>query len=296
MRVYKNISKEFKVADGIKVIKAFPQPAMPLHIHDFNELTLITGGKGTHCTEDGEYRISQGDVFFIRSGSAHGYKETKDLHLINLVFFPEKLAMPLADIRNIPGYHAFFELEPDMRVQGTLKSKLTLASDEMHFIMPKIAELDIIMRSRQDGFIFIGTSYLMQIIYFLSKKYTESPRLESADPLRIGNVLSYIEKNYSRKISLDKMASMANMSRSSLLRAFLKMSGYPPVEYLLRLRMKKASELLHKTALPVSEIAGRCGFPDNNYFARQFKKMNGISPLQFRKNVSVSPQDNPLCK
>ncbi len=295
MKNYQNISRDYKVPDGLKIIKAFPQPPMELHTHDFNELTFITGGKGTHCTEDGEYRISLGDVFFIRSGSPHGYRDTKDLHLINVVFYPEKLSMPHSDIRNIPGYHAFFELEPGMRVKGTLKSKLTLSTDEMHFIMPKIAELDIIMRSRQDGFLFIGTAYLMQIIYFLSKKYTESPRLESADPLRIGNVLSYIEKNYSRKISLDKMASMANMSRSSLLRAFLKMSGYPPVEYLLRLKMKKASELLQKTSLSVSEIAARCGFPDNNYFARQFKKMNGMSPLQFRKNPPVSP-DNHLSR
>ena len=79
------------------------------------------------------------------------------------------------------------------------------------------------------------------------------------------------------------MAKLAGMSIRTLTRQFRNATGYPPKEYLLRLRLKKSVMLLLNPEMPISEIAERTGFSDSNYFCRQFRKHYGLSPQKYRK-------------
>jgi len=77
------------------------------------------------------------------------------------------------------------------------------------------------------------------------------------------------------------------MSRSNLMRVFRKATGQTPIEYLLRLRIQKAMELLRNSSLSITEIALEVGFNDSNYFTRQFRRVLGETPRSFRR-ASVS--------
>ena len=83
-------SREFFQDDDLKLelIERNPQIPFPLHTHDFSELVIVLSGTGIHFTYGDEYRIAPGDVFYIESGFAHGYKETQKLHLYNILFDP----------------------------------------------------------------------------------------------------------------------------------------------------------------------------------------------------------------
>ena len=70
---------------------------------------------------------------------------------------------------------------------------------------------------------------------------------------------------------------------STLTRQIRRATGYPPNEYLLRLRLKKSVMLLLNPELSISEIAERTGFSDSNYFCRQFRNHYGTSPQKYRK-------------
>jgi AraC-like DNA-binding protein len=74
------------------------------------------------------------------------------------------------------------------------------------------------------------------------------------------------------------------MSKSNLLAVFKEATGHSPIEYLIRLRLHNAAEMLASTSLSISEIAAECGFADSNYLTRQFRKIYNISPREFRKN------------
>lgn len=80
------------------------------------------------------------------------------------------------------------------------------------------------------------------------------------------------------------MADLASMSESSLTRAFKKYTGYSPGNYLIRLRIKKAETLLQREDQRISEVGSSVGFRDSNYFSRQFHRINGLTPRQYRKN------------
>ena len=99
---------------------------------------------------------------------------------------------------------------------------------------------------------------------------------------RLGELISLLENNYTEHWTIKKISKIASMAPSTLLPVFKKVTGYSPIDYLLQVKLSKAAELLRKTEEPISEIAQKCGFPDSNYFSRQFKKKYNLSPRDYR--------------
>ena len=71
---------------------------------------MILTGQGRHVTDAGEYPIQAGDVFLIRDQMAHGYADTRDMTLVNILFDPHRLQLPLSDLRDLPGYLVLFRV------------------------------------------------------------------------------------------------------------------------------------------------------------------------------------------
>ena len=117
---------------------------------------------------------------------------------------------------------------------------------------------------------------------FLSRSYTSSDTTEAHALLRVGNVIGALENDFSKDWKLDELLKIAHMSRSNLMRVFRKATGQTPIEYLVRLRIQRAMELLNSTDLSITEVAMEVGFNDSNYFTRQFRRILGESPRQFR--------------
>jgi AraC-like DNA-binding protein len=252
-----------------------------LHSHDFSELVVILGGRGVHYSSDEEYEIRTGDAFVVTT--AHGYRDAENLSLVNILFDPRQLALPLAEARKIPGYHAFFALEPRYRRQHGFRSCLHLEFDMLSRISSVITELEDELRHQGPGYEFMATTLLMELICRLSRAYG-AMRGETSRPLiRLGAVLSYIEQHYAEQIRARDLERIAHLSPSSLLRAFTRITGMPPMRYIMRLRVARACDLLRAGELNVTEAAFRVGFSDSNYFSRQFRQVMGCTPRDYAR-------------
>lgn len=92
----------------------------------------------------------------------------------------------------------------------------------------------------------------------------------------------YLDENFTRvELSMESMAAELHISQSSIRRAFVTNLGIAPIQYLTELRMKRAVELLIKSTDTVKEIAAKCGYCDEKYFSRVFKKHYGHPPSAF---------------
>lgn len=98
-------------------------------------------------------------------------------------------------------------------------------------------------------------------------------------------VLSYIKAHYQEPLFTPQLAELMNMDRNTFSQAFRKEFGVSPREYLTNTRIAKAKELLLSTTWTVKEIAFQCGFRDDLFFYRIFRKYIGQSPIQYRKNM-----------
>jgi two-component system response regulator YesN len=93
----------------------------------------------------------------------------------------------------------------------------------------------------------------------------------------------YIQNNYSKDISLDDVSRTANVSPYYFSKIFKEGAGEGFVEYLTRIRMDKAKELLMTTEYSMKEIGSMVGYADPNYFSRTFKKNVGVTPTEYKE-------------
>lgn len=100
----------------------------------------------------------------------------------------------------------------------------------------------------------------------------------------IKRVTAYLTENFAQKISLEEMADMAGLTPYHFTRKYKKETGVTPHQFLLSTRMSAAKYCLSNTNMTISEIAVSCGFIDESAFCYTFKKREGITPNEYRKN------------
>jgi AraC-like DNA-binding protein len=106
------------------------------------------------------------------------------------------------------------------------------------------------------------------------------PRPLTGPPIRAAARMRECLNDEGLNIDLETLAKRAGLSRFEALRAFKKRYGLPPHAYQLCLRIERARRLLVEGA-PAAEVALRCGFADQSHFNRHFKRLNGVTPMQY---------------
>lgn len=101
----------------------------------------------------------------------------------------------------------------------------------------------------------------------------------------------FIDRNYTRDLTIDRLATIANLSPFHFIRAFRVAFGQTPHQYLRDQRLARAKELLVTTPQPVTEICDQIGFQSLGSFSSLFRRLTGETPAEFRakrrKNVYI---------
>lgn len=122
-------------------------------------------------------------------------------------------------------------------------------------------------------------SHLLARMIIRQKEDIADPTSPAA---RLEKVAVFLRENHARAPGVSEMASMAGFSPSHFTALFLKHTGHPPNDYLIRARIDRACQLLDLTRLRVKEIANQVGYADTYYFSRVFKKTTACSPKAYR--------------
>jgi len=131
---------------------------------------------------------------------------------------------------------------------------------------------------------------LLQILAVLSRSVS---RQENAECSEIRATAAYICEHFTQPLSLADCAARLHLSVSRFSHLFTKTIGISPYQYLLRLRLDRACELLLHTELDIRHIAQLIGFDDPSYFSRLFRKRFGGAPGTFRATYSQERSELP---
>jgi AraC-like DNA-binding protein len=130
---------------------------------------------------------------------------------------------------------------------------------------------------------------LLQLLLLLSRdvqaKLLASPTahvLPDIKEERIGRLLNFLNDHYREEHTVDQLATIAALSRSSLHRLFKHQTGLTLTEYITQLRIGNACALLINTGHPIALISDQVGYRNLANFNRQFKVLKGETPRQFR--------------
>lgn len=105
---------------------------------------------------------------------------------------------------------------------------------------------------------------------------------------RFAHVVSYIKENFSENLTVEKLSSIACMSKPHFFRSFKREFGISPVEFIIQERIKMARKFLMDPSISIAEAGYRAGFPNVSYFSNIFKKYEGTTPKGFKSAFMVN--------
>ncbi|OZB98818.1 AraC family transcriptional regulator [Paenibacillus sp. XY044] len=258
-----------------------------VHSHDFSELVVILAGSAVHIIEGREYPVTAGQVFFIHSGVSHGYKNVDGIEYINVMFQPEQL-LQLSELRLMPGFQALFYIEPFYRKEMNFKGMLTLNEAQLQEATRLLDSILAEYELRPQGYRLMIRSYFTALVSLLSRYYQIGSGPEDNKALRIGEAVTYIEEHFLQPITLREMADKAFLSTRQFQRVFTRNYHTTPMDYIIRKRLDYSCTLLRHPGLSISQVALESGFRDQNYYARQFRKVYNCTPSQYREKLGAT--------
>ena len=259
------------------------QPDRDLHDHRFTELVIVIAGHGVHRTEDGDHPLVAGDVFVVAEGDRHGYRDTDELEIVNVLFHPAGVPLPLAGMAELAGWQQLFALEPRLRGARRGSSRLRLGAGDLRIAAAHVSTLHGILQARERGYQARAVIELLALVWHLCRASSVRRDADARQARALATALARIERECTRPIALGEIEAWSGLHGNSLVRAFREATGTTPIDHVIRRRLARAGELLRTTTRPVTTIALDCGFNDSNYFARQFRRIHGCSPSRWRR-------------
>lgn len=112
---------------------------------------------------------------------------------------------------------------------------------------------------------------------------TPEASADSGVPYEFTKAVAYFNEHYAENISIRQYAHELHMSVCWFIKMFKKFASTTPMQYILKIRIQKAKELLENPGFSIAEVAANVGYNDPMYFSRIFKQITGMSPLAYRK-------------
>ncbi len=254
----------------------------PLHFHPEYELNFIHKGKGVrrvigdHMGEIGDYELVLVGPNLPHCWELHNCTN-KEIHEITIHIHNDLLDEKLLSRR-------VFKSIRDMlnrSIHGISFSEKTIKE-----LMPRLMELPKTS----------GIDYFLEFVSILhdlsnsrnqkllSTSFSNYNDFENSG--KIKKVYEFVQNNFQRKISLDEISELVNMTPVSFNRFIKKRTGKTFVSYINNTRISYASRLLLETDLSVGEVAYKCGFNNLANFNRMFKKIKNNTPSEFRSEFN----------
>ena len=127
--------------------------------------------------------------------------------------------------------------------------------------------------------------------FYVSSLPSEGPmpkgKVSEQEKKFLRSIQEYVHSNVHRNITVDELAEVVCLSSSSLYKKMKEYSGLSPMEYVMKVRLHKAVELLKDDSMSVQEVAMAVGFNTHSFFSECFKREFNMTPRQWRtRNVS----------
>lgn len=253
-------------------------PFVALHWHKSMELIYIKKGTGRILMGHDWFTACAGDIFVIPPDVLHaiGRIPRHSMEYENFIFQPEFLGSNAADI-------------------CAQKYLIPLSGGQLLHpvcILPADApypEISACLKMAEDlceekalAYEIGVKSAMLQLLLHLIRLQPIPPAQESADTLRLKQVLQFVQEHFSEKLTIAQAALCCGLSASHFMRWFKERTGSSFGSYLNEYRLSKGAEMLRQTNHKILVIAEEIGFESLANFNRQFKARYGITPREYR--------------
>jgi len=267
------------------------EPVLDVHWHAEYEFLAMERGRAIFQVGLSTYEVCEGEVLFVPGGELHGGYEPDEREEGDCPRAYSALVFDLDWLANRSGRQdrsVADLLLPLQRGEVALAHHLRRehpAAAVIYRIVTSLTALETIdspgKALRLKGGLLTAFAEYADAGLANKQKPWNGSRTET--PERLIRVLTYMEAEYGRKLTIKELAQVAGMSEGHFSRLFKLYLRKTPIEYLNGFRLQRAADLLRKPDVTVAEAAMACGFDNFSYFSKMFRSRFCCSPSEYRK-------------
>lgn len=271
------VKKEYEPPFGLETLprlfsvsrtdaKASAHPRV-MHAHrDLVEVVLVRGGESRYFVGGTPYDARRGCLFVFNSGVVHDEPSGPDRPVSTVSLALGGLTVPgLRENALIPD-----GASPVCRLTEAQTTRLERLYDVLY---------DELTAGNEDG-----CHHLLMALLSVVQQYRAAAAGDAGEQNALSRrVKDHIDAHFAEEFSLQQLADSLRVSPYYLSHVFKDVTGYSPLQYVLRRRIGEAQTLLITTGLPITHIAAQVGYDNVSHFNAQFAKAVGMSPRTFRK-------------
>lgn len=262
---------------GSKWIQVYGENIHNMHFHNLLEIGYCHYGDGDLVIEDDTYRFDAGMISCIPANYLHVTRSDA-----NVRAFWEYIYISPEDIVRQWG-KSTQETRQIMDAVG--RKSFFVRVEECPAIAALIRAIFVEMQHRSTHYreCVRGMAYALLFEIARFNDMGEGQSAGKSISLQLGSAIEYVDKNYPNNFKISDLANECHMSETHFRRIFQEKMNMTPVEYVNFVRVRKACELIDKTDISMEDVAEKVGFVTPSTFNRNFRRIIGTSPYQWKK-------------
>ncbi|MBE6862170.1 MAG: AraC family transcriptional regulator [Ruminococcus sp.] len=228
-------------------------------------IVAVVDGQGELTIGSETFSVSKGECFFIDCRISHYYKSSENQ--------PWELLWVHFNGSTSEQYYDYF----------LSQSKNVFRPASFDRVVSTITEIINVNEFKNPNAEILTSKLIVELLTLALTVNNDSDKYDTALKQKLAAVHSYIDDHFNEELSLEKLASEFYISKFYLTREYKKIYGKTIFQHIITSRINYGKKLLRFSDKSVEEISHLCGFNDQSYFARQFKKAENLTCFAYRK-------------
>ena len=237
---------------------------------DYSKFYYIVDGEGWLKIGNKEYYPQPGQLFLLPEGVEQSYSYTNEQHTFKKYWCHFSVKVEELNLFHVLELPIFCTIDANHREQISSIFQEMITYEATDAVYGKL----------------LAKAKLIELIsHFLMNIDSNLIQLKNVQSIeKLSNVLAYIDQHIEREITIKDLAEVACLHPNYFIRFFKQQIGVPPIQYIVHKKIDIAKERLTNSSATIYEIAQHVGFQDMFHFSKQFKKIAGLTPTQYRKD------------
>ncbi len=225
----------------------------------------VVDGQGELTIGSETFSVSRGECFFIDCRISHYYKSSENQ--------PWELLWVHFNGSTSEQYYEYF----------LSQSKNVFRPASFDRVVSAITEIINVNEFKNPNAEILTSKLIVELLTLALTVNNDSDKYDTALKQKLASVHNYIDDHFNEELSLEKLAAEFYISKFYLTREYKKIYGKTIFQHIITSRINYGKKLLRFSDKSVEEISHLCGFNDQSYFARQFKKAENLTCFAYRK-------------
>ena len=250
-----------------------------LHFHNYLEIGFCYSGEGALVLGEENVRFAGREFTVIPPNFPH--TTTSDIGNIS------KWEYLFIDVEGFLQSVCANRVRAEKMIQRIYSRAFCLKESQYQSLSDKITRILEIMRAGEEFYLEEAKGILLSLLAEIARMNRSSEEENIEEKGKTSNMIArsidYISQYYMEDIRIGNLAKACHISETHFRRVFTSYMHMGPLEYINKVRIQTACEILKKTDESIADIAYKCGFTTNSTFNRNFRQMMGMSPAEWRK-------------